>query len=93
MTVAEMRTVKLVLIGSSGVGKTALCSKVKFNLAPAEYPADLMQYITGCFFGGYRATIGADFISQTLPHPTNPEDSVTLQIWVNTRAVFISLPY
>ncbi|KAF8336690.1 ras-domain-containing protein [Amanita rubescens] len=60
-----MRTVKLVLIGSSGVGKTALRGK----------------YITGRFFGGYRATIGADFITKTFPHPTNPEDSVTLQIW------------
>ncbi|KAF8625139.1 hypothetical protein AX17_006917 [Amanita inopinata Kibby_2008] len=60
-----MRTVKLVLIGASGVGKTALRGK----------------YITGRFLSGYRATIGADFITKTLPHPTNPEESVTLQIW------------
>ena len=40
------------------------------------------QYITGRFFGRYRTTIGADFITKTLPHPNNPEESVTLQIWV-----------
>ncbi|GLB44023.1 putative ras of Complex, Roc, domain of DAPkinase [Lyophyllum shimeji] len=28
-----------------------------------------------------RATIGADFITKTLPHPSNPADTVTLQIW------------
>ncbi|KAM6491305.1 ras domain containing protein [Amanita muscaria] len=60
-----MRTVKLVLIGPSGVGKSALRGK----------------YITGRFFSGYRTTIGADFITKTLPHPSRPEDSVSLQIW------------
>ncbi|KAK2464909.1 hypothetical protein APHAL10511_002985 [Amanita phalloides] len=60
-----MRTVKLVLIGPSGVGKTALRGK----------------YITGRFFGAYRTTIGTDFITKSLPHPTNPEEKVTLQIW------------
>ncbi|EGO22791.1 hypothetical protein SERLADRAFT_471213 [Serpula lacrymans var. lacrymans S7.9] len=60
-----MPTVKLVVIGASGVGKTSLRT----------------QYISGRFSTGYRATIGADFISKTLPHPTKPDQSVTLQIW------------
>ncbi|KAF8154974.1 P-loop containing nucleoside triphosphate hydrolase protein [Crassisporium funariophilum] len=60
-----MPTIKLVVIGSSGVGKTSLRGK----------------YISGRFSNGYRATIGADFITKTLPHPTNPGQSVTLQIW------------
>ena len=38
MTVVEMRTVKLVLVGSSGVGKTALRGKVNFNSAAAGDP-------------------------------------------------------
>lgn len=38
MTVAEMRTVKLVLVGPSGVGKTALRSKVNSNFAAADLP-------------------------------------------------------
>ncbi|KAF8808601.1 ras-domain-containing protein [Phlegmacium glaucopus] len=58
-------TVKLVVIGSSGVGKTSLRGK----------------YLSGCFSNGYRATIGADFITKTLPHPTDPNQSITLQIW------------
>ncbi|KAF9780279.1 ras-domain-containing protein [Thelephora terrestris] len=60
-----MRTVKLVVIGSSGVGKTSLRS----------------QYISGRFTTGYRATIGADFITKTLPHHSNPQETITLQIW------------
>ncbi|KAF9651062.1 ras-domain-containing protein [Thelephora ganbajun] len=60
-----MRTVKLVVIGSSGVGKTSLRS----------------QYISGRFTTGYRTTIGADFITKTLPHHSNPQETVTLQIW------------
>ncbi|PPQ82093.1 hypothetical protein CVT25_014339 [Psilocybe cyanescens] len=60
-----MPTVKLVVIGSSGVGKTSIRGK----------------YISGRFSNGYRATIGADFITKTLPHPTQPDQSVTLQIW------------
>ncbi|GLB45104.1 putative ras of Complex, Roc, domain of DAPkinase [Lyophyllum shimeji] len=60
-----MPTVKLVVIGASGVGKTSLRG----------------QYISGRFTNGYRATIGADFITKTLPHPSNPADTVTLQIW------------
>jgi len=60
-----MRTVKVVVIGASGVGKTSLRN----------------QYISGRFTTGYRATIGADFITKVLPHYTSPEETVTLQIW------------
>ncbi|EPQ61366.1 ras-domain-containing protein [Gloeophyllum trabeum ATCC 11539] len=60
-----MRTVKVVVIGASGVGKTSLRG----------------QYISGRFSTGYRATIGADFISKTLPHYAHPDENVTLQIW------------
>ncbi|KAH7881871.1 P-loop containing nucleoside triphosphate hydrolase protein [Phlebopus sp. FC_14] len=60
-----MPTVKLVVIGASGVGKTSLRG----------------QYISGRFSTGYRATIGADFITKTLPHPSKPDEVVTLQIW------------
>ncbi|KAH8105072.1 ras-domain-containing protein [Phellopilus nigrolimitatus] len=60
-----MRTIKLVIIGDSGVGKTSLRS----------------QYILGRFSTGYRATIGTDFITKTLPHHSDPEQGVTLQIW------------
>ncbi|KAH9066975.1 P-loop containing nucleoside triphosphate hydrolase protein [Lactarius deliciosus] len=60
-----MRTVKLVVIGNSGVGKTSLRD----------------QYVSGRFSTGYRATIGADFIAKTVPHHSDPEQSVTLQIW------------
>ncbi|GLB42008.1 putative ras of Complex, Roc, domain of DAPkinase [Lyophyllum shimeji] len=52
-------------IGASGVGKTSLRG----------------QYISGRFTNGYRTTIGADFITKTLPHPSNPADIVALQIW------------
>ncbi|KAF9442648.1 ras-domain-containing protein [Macrolepiota fuliginosa MF-IS2] len=60
-----MQTIKLVVIGASGVGKTSLRG----------------QYVSGQFTSSYRATIGADFIARTLPHPTKPEQTVTLQIW------------
>ncbi|KIJ32065.1 hypothetical protein M422DRAFT_84301, partial [Sphaerobolus stellatus SS14] len=60
-----MRTIKLVIIGESAVGKTSLRS----------------NYISGKFSTGYRATIGTDFITKTLPHHNNPEEFVTLQIW------------
>ncbi|KZT08837.1 ras-domain-containing protein [Laetiporus sulphureus 93-53] len=59
-----MRTVKVVVIGASGVGKTSLRN----------------QYVSGRFTTGYRATIGADFITKTLPHYSS-EETVTLQIW------------
>ncbi|KAI8983167.1 P-loop containing nucleoside triphosphate hydrolase protein [Trametes punicea] len=60
-----MRTVKLVVIGASGVGKSSIRN----------------QYISGQFTTGYRATIGADFITKTLPHHSLPGEFVTLQIW------------
>ncbi|KAF8237653.1 ras-domain-containing protein [Tricholoma matsutake] len=60
-----MSTIKLVVIGASGVGKTSLRG----------------QYISGRFSNGYRATIGADFITKTLPRPDNPSELVILQIW------------
>ncbi|KAL1698636.1 ras-domain-containing protein [Schizophyllum commune] len=62
---ASSSTIKLVIIGPSGVGKTSLRG----------------QYISGRFSTGYRATIGADFITKTLPHPSRPDESVVLQIW------------
>ncbi|KAI0026754.1 small GTPase superfamily, partial [Vararia minispora EC-137] len=60
-----MRTVKLVVIGDSGVGKTALRT----------------QYVSGRFSTAYRATIGADFITKTIPHPSDLSQSLTFQIW------------
>ncbi|KAJ7597198.1 ras-domain-containing protein [Mycena floridula] len=45
-----MHTLKLVVIGSSGVGKTSLRSK----------------FITGKTSQNYRATLGADFITKTM---------------------------
>ncbi|KAG2339947.1 hypothetical protein BDR05DRAFT_840082, partial [Suillus weaverae] len=60
-----MRTIKLVVIGASGVGKTSLRG----------------QYISGRFSTGYRATIGADFITKSLPDPKTPSESISLQIW------------
>lgn len=43
----------------------------------------VFQYISGRFSNGYRATIGADFITKTLPHPIHEDQSVMLQIWVS----------
>ena len=43
-----------------------------------------LQYISGRFTTGYRATIGADFITKTLPHHNHSDEQVTLQIWVRT---------
>ncbi|KAI0314547.1 P-loop containing nucleoside triphosphate hydrolase protein, partial [Amylostereum chailletii] len=60
-----MRTIKLVVIGNSGVGKTSLRG----------------QYVSGRFSTGYRATIGADSITKTVPHHGDADDTVTLQIW------------
>lgn len=60
-----MRTVKVVVIGNSGVGKTSLRG----------------QYVSSQFSAGYHATIGADFIAKTVPHYSDSDESVTLQIW------------
>ena len=84
-----MRTVKLVVIGSSGVGKTSLRSQVRPQMSSKHLVCILnfllrsqLQYISGRFTKGYRATIGADFITKTLPHYNNPQEAITLQIWV-----------
>ncbi|KAJ7266481.1 P-loop containing nucleoside triphosphate hydrolase protein, partial [Mycena haematopus] len=62
-----MPTFKVVVIGASGVGKTSLRG----------------QYISARFSTSYRATIGADFITKTLPPPPSSPDTepVVLQIW------------
>jgi len=56
-------------------------------LRPSADRAPSSQYISGRFSNGYRATIGADFITKTLHHPTDPSQSVTLQIWVGATLV------
>ncbi|KAG1841247.1 P-loop containing nucleoside triphosphate hydrolase protein, partial [Suillus subalutaceus] len=38
-------------------------------------------YISGRFSTGYRATIGADFITKSLPDPKTPTEVISLQIW------------
>ncbi|CAK5279874.1 unnamed protein product [Mycena citricolor] len=60
-----MPTFKVVVIGASGVGKTSLRG----------------QYISARFSSSYRATIGADFITKTLPPMTPDGEPITLQIW------------
>ncbi|KIK69815.1 hypothetical protein GYMLUDRAFT_34222 [Collybiopsis luxurians FD-317 M1] len=57
------RTIKLVVIGAAGVGKTSIRA----------------QFISNRFSTGYRATIGADFISKSIQ--LDPSQSVVLQIW------------
>ncbi|KAF9075989.1 P-loop containing nucleoside triphosphate hydrolase protein [Rhodocollybia butyracea] len=58
-----LRTIKLVVIGASGVGKTSLRG----------------QYISNRFSTGYRATIGADFVTKVVR--VDEGESVVLQIW------------
>ncbi|GAC92460.1 GTP-binding protein [Pseudozyma hubeiensis SY62] len=61
------RTLKIVLIGDAGSGKTSIRHR----------------FLSSTFFPSYRATIGADFITKTLPvDPLQPEgEKATLQIW------------
>ncbi|KAJ9473984.1 GTP-binding protein [Pseudozyma hubeiensis] len=61
------RTLKIVLIGDAGSGKTSIRHR----------------FLSNNFFPSYRATIGADFITKTLPvDPLQPEgEKATLQIW------------
>ncbi|KAJ7247092.1 P-loop containing nucleoside triphosphate hydrolase protein, partial [Mycena rebaudengoi] len=60
-----MPTFKVVIIGASGVGKTSIRG----------------QYISARFSTSYRATIGADFITKTLPSQEPGGEPVVLQIW------------
>ncbi|PPQ80121.1 hypothetical protein CVT24_006560 [Panaeolus cyanescens] len=60
-----MSTIKLVIVGASGVGKTSF----------------RVKYISGRFSTGYRPTIGVDFISKTIPNPVYPDEGLVLQIW------------
>lgn len=64
------RTIKLVVIGAAGVGKTSIRG----------------QYISQRFSTGYRATIGADFITKVVQiderEGSGETERVTLQIWV-----------
>ncbi|KAJ3983521.1 P-loop containing nucleoside triphosphate hydrolase protein [Lentinula detonsa] len=64
MTVPQ-RTIKLVVIGAAGVGKTSMRG----------------QYISQRFSTGYRATIGADFITKVVQVGEDSGEMVTLQIW------------
>lgn len=63
------KTLKIVILGNSGVGKTSLLSR----------------YSTGRFTGQYKATIGADFLSKDNVIVTDPllntRTLVTLQLW------------
>ena len=62
------KTLKIVILGDSGVGKTSL----------------LGRYSTGKFTGQYKATIGADFLTKQNVVVTDQyaqRHLVTLQIW------------
>jgi Ras-related protein Rab-7A len=63
------KTLKIVIVGDSGVGKTSLMNR----------------YSTGKFTGQYKATIGADFLSKDNVIVDDPflqqRHLVTLQIW------------
>ncbi|SPO28088.1 related to YPT7 - GTP-binding protein of the RAB family [Ustilago trichophora] len=65
--IAPKRAIKVVLIGDGGCGKTSIRNR----------------FLTNTFFPSYRATIGADFITKTLPlDPLNPDgEKAVLQIW------------
>ncbi|KAF8502813.1 hypothetical protein F5888DRAFT_1667366 [Russula emetica] len=78
-----MRTVKVVIIGNSGVGKTSLRGQVRTinYLFVRGSIITAIKYISGQFSTAYRSTIGTDFITKTLPHHSKPDESVTLQIW------------
>mmetsp|Transcript_71387 Transcript_71387/g.107937 ORF Transcript_71387/g.107937 Transcript_71387/m.107937 type:complete len:234 (-) Transcript_71387:134-835(-) len=65
---AHKKTLKIVILGDSGVGKTSLMNR----------------YSTGKFTGQYKATIGADFLSKENVVVTDmygQRHLVTLQIW------------
>ena len=63
------KTLKIVILGNSGVGKTSMMNR----------------YSSGRFTGQYKATIGADFLSKDNVIVTDPllntRTLVTLQLW------------
>lgn len=61
------KTLKIVILGDSGVGKTSIMNR----------------YSTGKFTGQYKATIGADFLSKevSITDTFGNHQYVTLQIW------------
>mmetsp|Transcript_16938 Transcript_16938/g.24481 ORF Transcript_16938/g.24481 Transcript_16938/m.24481 type:complete len:173 (-) Transcript_16938:438-956(-) len=63
----KKQTLKIILLGDSGVGKTSLMNR----------------YSTGKFTGQYKATIGADFLSKELAVTTasGEQKRCVLQIW------------
>jgi Ras-related protein Rab-7A len=78
----QRKTLKIVILGDSGVGKTSLMNR----------------YSTGKFTGQYKATIGADFLSKDNVVVTDlfgQRHLVTLQIWDTAgqeRYVWVSVP-
>jgi len=54
-----------------------------------QYYSHRVQYVSGRFSTGYRATIGADFITKSLPDPNNPSEAISLQIWVRFVLLFV----
>ncbi|KAL7575135.1 hypothetical protein ACA910_000501 [Epithemia clementina (nom. ined.)] len=67
MATARKKTLKIVILGDSGVGKTSLMNR----------------YSTGKFTGQYKATIGADFLTKetVVTDWFGQRHVVTLQIW------------
>lgn len=62
-----------------------MCSLIIFIASDPEAQIQTSlrsNYVSGRFSTGYRATIGTDFITKVLSHHNNPDDVVTLQIWV-----------
>jgi len=67
MAPPRKKTLKIVILGDSGVGKTSLMNR----------------YSTGKFTGQYKATIGADFLTKEVVVTDwyGQRHVVTLQIW------------